>query len=961
MKRRQAHKQPVLDGLQRPHRFTHGAWRVCCVLFLCACSVFTASAWAQARFDTAQAYYEDASKRASAGELDAASIQLRNALKIDDAHLPSLVLLGEIHSEQGDVVGATQRLSEALLQGAAPARIVPTLIDAYLSLGAYATLLRDLPEEAVPNALRAEILAGRAQAYTSLNKLAEASVSLRKAETRDPDNVRVRLAKVVLSIRQQQRQIALGISETLVRDKPDDARAWAVRAAALEAMGQLDPAIAAYERSLELRPNEHDARVALIGDLISLGRLEVASGHVEYLRETTPFDARGAYFEALIASLTGDLEKERNALSLTAQIIDAMEPQALASRPQLQMVGALANFGLGAFERAKVLVEEYLQIRADDQGAERLFATILLELGEEKLATQRLLIMQRRNPGDGTVRALLASAYTQAGQHHRAAELLSGIEGAGEGGLQTDAQLGFSLLNAGRLERGLQTLEAVRTQQSTSSALDLPLAAAYVRTGRWEKALQLLDNLLLEQPDNPNYRNLRALALLESGDVNSAREEFRALIAQDPLFLAARINLIKLATQSEDWDAAQALLDGAPDDKQESAGILKERARLALAKGDNEEALRHAERSVQVAEDDLEASQLLVRTHLRLGNADLAENAARKATSGSINDLAANALLGQTLIATGQPKQALLVYTQMSRLADFDPVSLHRIATLQAEAGDYDAALYSLSKALQGDALYLPARRTHLLLLMSAGAYEDAHTAALYFSADYPGDAMGPLITGDALLARGLPREALDAYVAAAALGANAPAALGRYRGYSALGNETAAEKALRDYFEEFGEDLRLEAALSDLLLRQERWEEAQTALNRLLERSPDYPAHWNNRAFVRHQLGDSGAIADAERAQELAPESPLINDTLGWLLALAGRSSDALPYLREAVARSDKDLRYRYHLSKALADLGRDREALHELYYALEPERAFDERGDALALRDTLERDLSP
>ena len=107
----------------------------------------------------------------------------------------------------------------------------------------------------------------------------------------------------------------------------------------------------------------------------------------------------------------------------------------------------------------------------------------------------------------------------------------------------------------------------------------------------------------------------------------------------------------------------------------------------------------------------------------------------------------------------------------------------------------------------------------------------------------------------------------------------------------------------------------------------------------------------------MKSKLGQlDAALTDAEAAHALAPDNPAVNDTVGWVLVQQDEPARALTYLRQARARASEDPSIRYHIATALARLGREKEALAELYYLLEDDEEFSEREDAEALQRQLE-----
>ena len=122
-----------------------------------------------------------------------------------------------------------------------------------------------------------------------------------------------------------------------------------------------------------------------------------------------------------------------------------------------------------------------------------------------------------------------------------------------------------------------------------------------------------------------------------------------------------------------------------------------------------------------------------------------------------------------------------------------------------------------------------------------------------------------------------------------------------------------------------------------------------------LLTYYPNDPGILNNLAWLYPGVDEQRALEFANRAHELAPESPHVLDTLGWTLTRRGEYTRGLKYLRQAFVRSPKDPQLRYHIAVALEGLGRGDEALRELSAALESGEAFRGREAAEALHRTL------
>ena len=91
-----------------------------------------------------------------------------------------------------------------------------------------------------------------------------------------------------------------------------------------------------------------------------------------------------------------------------------------------------------------------------------------------------------------------------------------------------------------------------------------------------------------------------------------------------------------------------------------------------------------------------------------------------------------------------------------------------------------------------------------------------------------------------------------------------------------------------------------------------------------------------NNYAVTLLETGSAQAREVAEKARTLAPQDPLVADTLGWILLRQGDAEGALGLLRDARLRAPNNPEVRYHLAVALNEAGHASQAREELDVAL-------------------------
>jgi len=118
---------------------------------------------------------------------------------------------------------------------------------------------------------------------------------------------------------------------------------------------------------------------------------------------------------------------------------------------------------------------------------------------------------------------------------------------------------------------------------------------------------------------------------------------------------------------------------------------------------------------------------------------------------------------------------------------------------------------------------------------------------------------------------------------------------------------------------------------------------------------NPQNVTAYNNLAWILGELKSPEAVAVAEQAYKLNPDSPAILDTLGWILVNAGQSQRGLDLLKKALAKAPDASEIHWHLAAGLAKGGDRTRARQELESLFASGKAFPQEAEAKRLLDSL------
>jgi tetratricopeptide (TPR) repeat protein len=128
------------------------------------------------------------------------------------------------------------------------------------------------------------------------------------------------------------------------------------------------------------------------------------------------------------------------------------------------------------------------------------------------------------------------------------------------------------------------------------------------------------------------------------------------------------------------------------------------------------------------------------------------------------------------------------------------------------------------------------------------------------------------------------------------------------------------------------------------------RFDEAERAYLDAVARDPLLYGAYNNLAFMcaQRKVKLDEALKWAQRANDLAPRSGTVRDTLGWVYRARGDLTKAARTIEEAARLSPDDATIQYHLGIVYSELGRKPESVAALKRALALSPNFRQAADA-------------
>jgi tetratricopeptide (TPR) repeat protein len=458
------------------------------------------------------------------------------------------------------------------------------------------------------------------------------------------------------------------------------------------------------------------------------------------------------------------------------------------------------------------------------------------------------------------------------------------------------------------------------------------------------------------------YKHVYGVYLYQEGKRDAAIVEFEKLVRRDRRDVTDRTRLVVAYLNAGRLPDVEKVLAAALKDNPKDAVALVERSEIEIGKGQLDQAQIDIESVLKFQSDSAEAHYILSAIHHARGAELSRRDELARAVRLQPSMLQARLELAQCYIAQKQPKAALdaldaaapsqqqTVGAMVQRnwaLAELQDwvalrkgidqgLALSRTVDLLLQDGmlrmqqaDYAGARKSFEEGLKQNP------EDVRLLKAMAGTWVAQKQPAMALAAirEYasqrPKSAGLQYFLGEWLLASNSPEQARTAFRAAKAADPGfIQADLAMARLDSSTGNDAASRRELMELLAKRGEDARVRLMLGAIEESANNTTEAIAHYRKALETDPKNLMALNNLAFLLTGIGDlDEALQLAQKATEIAPAEPVVEDTLGWAMYCKGMYRAAIPHLESAFSKHAIP-RTQYHLAMAYVRVGRDQQA---------------------------------
>ncbi len=888
-------------------------------------------------------YLSEAQRLIASGQLRAAEIVLKNAVRADQSDMNARYRLAVIELQLGEGAAAEHDASLARSGGFEPTKVVPLLAETYLAQGKYVQLLHDFPGTEGDAEEKANILVARGYAQLALKQPDQAESSFNQAQDLLPNSPKPILAQAKLQLSRGRLAAAESAVDHALQLDAKSKEALVEKAHLRLVQGNPEEALKLVDTALAEDSGFVAGRLERAQILLSQRRDQDAKPDVDAALASQPGNPGAIYLRALLEARAKNFDRASAELQKISKILGAI--------PNGYYVQAAVLYNLHQLDQAAEAAQRHVARSPDDLAGHKLLGLIELALGRPDKTIETLAKLDTAGLADAATLDLLGRAYTAVGQPVQATDAFNRAVKLAPTDPELRLRLGAVQLHTGDLSDATKDLKQSFDLAPSAPAAEM-LIVADLAAGNWQEAVDTVEALRKSQPASPVPDNLLGLVKLARFDLDGAQTQFSDLSKAHPDYLPARLNLTRVLLLQGKTTEAENTLRQMLTSEPGNAAVLGRLVALLLLQGKTEDAVTAAAAAHKAAPGNSQIVVDLIDLYLRAGRKDEALALARQV---SADDTVANfpliAALGRAEAAAGFKNEALQTYQRLIAIAPSrSDLRIEYAAALQS-AGDQSGARRTLDDAMKLSPNEPRLAAAVISLALKAGGLEAALSTAEELKKSNPNLPTAAALDGDVYMAAGKPDKAADAYATAFERGPSAMLAIRLARAKSAQGDADAATEVLRSWLAKNPNDHSVAVMLASYDIASQRYADATKRLEAVLAREPENVVALNNLAWLYDKAGDPRARETAERAYLLSPNLPQIADTLGWILVKEGSPASAIGLLAQAHASPGVSPAVHYHFAVALNDVGRRTDALHVLEELTKSKAAFDEEAAAKKL----------
>lgn len=858
----------------------------------------------------ANKFTDSAEKHLKNNEVNAAVIELKNAIQSSPKEALPRLMLGQIYLQKGSFPSAEKELARALSLEGNRDQIAPLLARTLLNLNQNDAVI-DLADEYPLSSQdsQAEMLALKALAQLNLGNLSAAEKSIEMAQKSGHPSLYLAIAKARVQVAKGDTTQALQNIQPLLDEHPDNSDLWLFHGHLNTNLRDFNQASASYMKAYEISPDAFLFTVYIARSLVYDLQFNEAEPYIDELLKRAPNHALSNELKASIRYASNDyyLAKEHADRALHNGSNDTAT----------MLVSGVSAYQLKLYEQAYKMLQRVSPNLPADHYAKRLIIALQLQLGYVDDAVSSLGQLDITSDENSQFMSQASFQIAKLGRDEQALEIAQ--KAAQNSSSNNELMLGMVKL-ASKDPSGLQDIQnALKTQQDQRKS-QLGVAYYYIKINELTEAENIVKPWLEQDPNDSEANLLKAIIDDKKGLSLEAETRFKQVLVTEPSNQAALVALGQIYARRELWqDAYQYAVQA-----QNAAPELPATHQLLLISAKQLDKLNEVNKlldmQISTNPDSMVLTHVKARALALNGDSNSAINLLESMPSTSKNEQTWSTL-GDIYYAQNSWIDSERAYQEWLRLAPLDINAHLRVIHLSEKT---DKIRQGIKLAEDAAKIFPNDVRFSIVkagLLFKLREYGQSQTIVDKLPSEVKATPHVINLQGYLHLATQNLKAALETYQL-------------KYQKSPSVGtaNELASVYLLNEQPKEAIDFLTsvikeypskakpLELKLADILAR-EYPDRAIEQYLVIVEHNPNNALAMNNLAWLYFGNGQlENAQKYAEKAHQLSKgETPEINDTYGYILFKSGELSESLVKLKLAYEQKSSDAEIALHYAECL------------------------------------------
>jgi putative PEP-CTERM system TPR-repeat lipoprotein len=913
------------------------------VLLYTLCSLLIACAG-----KTTEEHIASAKTFISASNYDAAIIELKNALQNNRNSAEARWLLGNAYLDLGEEASAVKELRHAKELQWNPDDVIPTLAKALLLEESFAQI-RELPNQGLSTVALASLTATQA-----LSELAQGDAFLsgrliERAREMDPESLDIQTAESKIMLERQDLIGALANLQQILAQAPEYGPAWSLQGDVQILQQNPQGALESFNMALKFQQNQAMDRLKRALVLLQIKDYERAFQDAAALLQDSPGNPAGNYIQGLVYFQEKQFATAIASLSLA-------EP-AWQQFPLLLYYLGSAHLLQGNIAQAAQFASRFVDIAPDSIGGRKLLAVIYLKEGKYGLAQALLQPILDADPDDIGTLTVLANALIKDNKVDEGLGVLTRLVELQPDSARAEIRLSAALYSNNQEAGATQHIQSALELDPELQQADILLVLNYLKLKDYESAIEAAQSYRTKHPKSSTAHNLLGRVYLASDMESEGRRAFESTLSLDPADPSANHNLAQIEIKQGNIAAGRKRYETILE---QHRNLLSAQLQLALleARDGNEQSMKaHLQQAIDAHPNRLEPRLYMARYYLAKGKPDRLSPLFVTLEERQRKSPQVLQLLALAQISRAEHVQAQYTLETILLKTPETPDTHHLLAMAAAGNGDTVRSKEELERALELDPTFIPSRVALARMALASKSSDEFEAQLLSLLELSPDSADVIQLQAAAARNRGDYQQAL---VHARRVYEKAPGTyslLALALSLKQAGQEDKALEALQNWADKHPGDIPVKLSLADNLRFAGRTSESIAVYQSVLAQEPDNKVALVNLAWHFRASNNSYALKLSRRANEIAPNTPEILDTLAMVRFYEKKYSLAERHIRVALLLKPNNPTFHYHFARIQAAAGKDKQALLTLQELQATGQSFPEKKEALALMAGLQQ----